>query len=86
MKAEEPEVQEEENGKDVPRTRGSKAAGTSKKKQSRYKDAFDEDDAYFDRLADGKTDSGDKAANELGYDHQLKQASKHPQSFCVWQY
>ena len=78
MKTEEPEVlQEEEEEDGVPRTRGSKAASSSKKRQSRYKDAFDDDDTYFDRLADGKTDNGDKGANEMGHEHQLKQASKH---------
>lgn len=77
MKTQEPETQAEEEEEDgVPRTRASKVASGSKKKQSRYKDAFDDDDAYFDRLADGKTDSGDKGANELGHDHQLKQAMK----------
>ena len=75
MKREEPQVEEEgdENG---PRTRGSKAASGSKKRQSQYEEAFENDSQYFKRLADGQNDSGDKDANEMGHEHQLKQASK----------
>jgi cobalamin biosynthesis protein CobT len=76
MKTEEPQV-EEENDEDGPRTRGSKVASSSKKRQSQYEDAFENDTKYFKRLADGQNDSGDKDANEMGHEHQLKQASKN---------
>jgi ATP-dependent DNA helicase len=81
MKMEESRVEKDEED-DAPHTRGSKAASGSKKRRSQYADALEENDTkYFEHLADGQNDCGDKDPNEMAHEYQLKQASEATVSY-----
>jgi ATP-dependent DNA helicase len=74
-----PKVEEIDDGPVKTRSAKAPVQSPSKKKaktKAKYDQDEEDDDAYFARIADGLTHSGDKDIAEMNREHQLKQASE----------